>query len=67
MRTKVVILNNTTPMGINHLFTILSWTYAIFPMVFISETPSWPTQYWNLNLLKRLNDIVTDSCRIGNR
>ena len=65
MCTETVVFRHATPMGIDHLRTLFTWTDTIHPVVFIGKTATRPTQVGDLDLFQGSNDIVTDTIRVG--
>src|SRR5690606_39420663 len=66
MGAKMVILDDTAPMGIDHPGPLFPGAYSIFPVIFISKTTSWPSQDRYFNISQSLNYIISDTPGIGN-
>jgi hypothetical protein len=63
----MIVLRNTTPMGIHHSGPILSRTDAIAPMVFVSKTATRPTQHGAVDCSKGSYYVIAYPPCIGNR
>ncbi len=66
MRAKGVIFHNTSPVGIDHLFSIFLRSDAVFPVIFIRKTSSRPAKHRNPDCSQGLCNIVPDAVGIGN-
>jgi hypothetical protein len=53
-------------MGIDHLRPFASKANPVVPMVFVGEASPWPSKVGDVNLFQRLDDVGSDSPRIGN-
>ena len=48
---KGIILDNATPMSVNHFLTVFFRSYAVFPMIFIGKAATGPTENRNSHFL----------------
>ncbi|OPZ70388.1 MAG: hypothetical protein BWY82_02081 [Verrucomicrobia bacterium ADurb.Bin474] len=67
MGSKVIVFDDTAPMGVEHAWAFLAWADAITPVVFVRKTPAGPTQLWNLQFLQRSQHVIAVAVGIGNR
>src|SRR5262249_8443365 len=67
VRAKMVVFNNSAPMGIDHDGPLFRWPNAIFPVVLVGEASARPAQDRHLDGLKRGDDGVSDAARIRDR
>ena len=64
MGTKAVILNNSTPVSIDHLLAVLFRADAVLPVIFIGKTSAGPAKNRDLQFLKSFNNVLTHSVDI---
>ena len=63
----MIIFGDAAPVGIDHRGPVRAWSDAIFPMVFVGETAAWPAQQGQLDSLQRLDNVVANAARVGDR
>ena len=64
MCSKTVILNNSTPMSINHFLSCLFWSDSVFPMILISKASARPAKHRHFQFLECFNYICTHTVYI---
>ncbi len=67
MRTEMIILGHTSPMGVDHSRTVIAGAYAVFPVVFIGKTPPRPAENRDFYLFQSFHDVAADSPHVFNR
>ena len=66
MRAEGVILHNTAPVRVDHLFACLLGADAVFPVVFIRKTAARPAQHRQLNSFQRFHNIGSHAVYVWN-
>ena len=64
--SEAIILCNASPMGIDHLRTLATWTDTVTPVVFVGKATARPAQIRYINMFKSGDNIVPHSVRIRN-
>ncbi len=67
MGPEAVVLDNASPVGVDHLRTLFVRPDAVLPMVFVGKTAAWPSEDGDPYLFQRLGHIVPDAVSIRYR
>ena len=67
MRTETVVFDQSAPVVVTHLGTLVTRTYAVHPVVFIGKTAARPPEIGNIETFERFKHVGTIPFGIGNR
>jgi len=67
MRAEVIVLGHLAPMRVDHRGPVFARADAVFPMVFVGETPARPAQDGDFAFLQRGHDVVANAASVRNR
>ena len=66
MCAEGIVLNDITPVGIDHPFSGFQRTDTVLPVILISKASARPAKHRDLDLSQRVNNILPDSGLIRN-
>ena len=66
MRAETVVLDNSAPVGVYHLFALGHFADSVAPVVFIGEAAAGPAQHGELYLPESVHDVLAVAVDVRN-